>query len=103
MAAAGTSRPDYVRPKMSGPIMKQPTFDWSSKDKYAELRNFKLEIGNMLQNFNLGPKERVLVIKNWPGREGPQLIAILTQEEQEDEKGLFETLNKNLSHNTMEE
>ena len=41
--------------------------------------------------------ERVSVIKNWLGREGLWLIATLTQKEQEacnDEKGLFETLNK---------
>ena len=29
--------------------MKQPTFDLSSKDKYAKLRNFKLEVKNMLK------------------------------------------------------
>ena len=63
---------------------------------YDELRNFKLEVSNMLQNFNWGHTERVLVIKIWLGREGLQLIATLTQEEQEacnDEKGKFETLN----------
>ena len=38
MAAAGTTRRDNVRPKMSGPIKKQPMFDCSTKDKYAELR-----------------------------------------------------------------
>ena len=38
------------------------------------------------------------MIKNWLGREGLQLIATLTKEEQDvynDEKGLFETLRKN--------
>ena len=37
------------------------------------------------------------MIKNWLGREGLQLIATLTKEEQDtcnDEKSLFETLNK---------
>ena len=44
----------------------------------------------MLQNFNLGQTERVLVIRNWLGRVGLQPKATLTQEEQEaynDEKG----------------
>ena len=30
--------------KMSGSIMKQPMFNWNSKDKYEELPNFKLEV-----------------------------------------------------------
>ena len=54
MAAAGTSRQDSAEPKIHGPIMKEPTFDQSTKDKYAELRNFKLEVSNMLESFNLG-------------------------------------------------
>ena len=51
MTTADTSRPDNAGPKMSRPIMKQPMCDWSTKDKYAELRNFELEVSNMLQNF----------------------------------------------------
>ena len=97
IAAAGTSRQDSAEPRMSGPIMKEPTFDQSTKDKYAELRNLKLEVSNMLQSFNLGQTERAFVIKNWQDREGLQLTATLTQEEQEaynDEKGLFDILNK---------
>ena len=97
MAATGTSRQDSAEPRMSGPIMKEPTFDQSTKDKYAELRNLKLEVSNMLQSINLGETERAFVIKNWQGREGLELTATLTQEEQEaynDEKGLFDTLNK---------
>ena len=51
----------------------------------------------MLQNYNLGQTEKVLVIKKWLGREGLQLIATLTDEEQEacnSEKALFDTLNR---------
>ena len=44
MSAADTARAENVGPRMSRPIMKQPTFDWSAKDKYANLRNIKLEI-----------------------------------------------------------
>ena len=70
---------------------------WRADDKYKWLQNFELEVGNMLQNYNLGQREIVSVIKNWLGREGLQLIVTLTKEEQEacnDEKGLFETLRK---------
>ena len=97
IAAAGTSRQDSVAPRMKGAIMKEPTFHQSTKDRYAELRNLKLEVSNMLQSFNLGQTEREFVIKNWQDREGLQLTATLTQEEQEAynyEKGLFDTLNK---------
>ena len=70
MASVSTSRPDNVDTKMNRLIMKQPMFDPCTKDKYAELRNFKLEVSYMLQNINLGQTERVLVIKKWIGREG---------------------------------
>ena len=42
--AKGAARAENVGAKMSGPIMKQTTFDWSTKDKYAKLGNFKLEV-----------------------------------------------------------
>ena len=51
----------------------------------------------MLQNYNVGQTGKVLVIKIWLGIEGLQLIATLTDEEQEAcnlEKGLFDTLNR---------
>ena len=51
----------------------------------------------MLQNYNLGQRERVLVRKNWLCRKGLQFIVTLTKEEQDvcnDEMGLFETLRK---------
>ena len=31
-------------PKRSGPVKKQPTFDWKSPDKYIELGNFDEEM-----------------------------------------------------------
>ena len=63
MAVAGTARTEYVRPRMSGPSMKQPTFDWKFIDKYAQLRNFKLEVKNLFQNCNISQTERVSTIK----------------------------------------
>ena len=54
---------------MIRPIMKHPTFNWSSKDKYAEL----------LQNFNISQTEGVSNIKNWLGRQGLQLSETLMQ------------------------
>ena len=76
--------------------MKQPTFDWSAKDKYAKLRNFKLKVKNMFQNFNISQAEKVLILKNWLGRQGLQLLETLMEAEQEscnNEEGLFKILN----------
>ena len=73
MSMAGTARADNEGLRMSGPIMKQPTFDWSARDKYAELMNFKLEVNKMLQNFNIYQTERILIIENWLGRQGQKL------------------------------
>ena len=35
-------------PKLGGPTLKQPTFDWEVPGKYMELKPFKLEACNML-------------------------------------------------------
>ena len=43
MSVVGTARAENIGPRISGPIMQQPTFDSGAKDKYSELRNFKLE------------------------------------------------------------
>ena len=37
MAMASTSRQDSTGLKMSGFILKKPTFNWNVKDKYEEL------------------------------------------------------------------
>ena len=42
MAMVSKTRAENTGPRISGTIVKQPTFNWITKDKYAELRNFKL-------------------------------------------------------------
>ena len=44
LSVTGAARTENAGPKMSGPIMKQPTLYWSSEDRYDELRNFKLKV-----------------------------------------------------------
>ena len=34
-------------PKIGGPAMKQPTFNWDAEDKYSELKTFRLEVNNI--------------------------------------------------------
>ena len=70
VAIAGMARQENPGTKMSEPILKQPTFNWKAEDKYDKLLHFKLEVSNMLQNYNLGQTERISVIKNWLGTEG---------------------------------
>ena len=77
MATTGMARQKNAGFKMRNPILKQPTFNSRTQHKYEELQNFKLEVSNMLQNYNVGPAEKISVIKNWLDRGGPQLIAHL--------------------------
>ena len=34
-------------PKIGGPMMKQPTFNWEAEDKYNEFKNSRLELNNV--------------------------------------------------------
>ena len=68
-----------VGPKKGSLLMRQPMFDWHSSDKYAELRNLRMEVNNMFQNYNIKQTERVSIIKNWLDRQGLQLLENLTQ------------------------
>ena len=57
MTMAEAERSQIAGPKHGGPIMKQPAFDWKCTDKYAELRNFRLETKNMFQNYRISQAE----------------------------------------------
>ena len=90
-----SERTQNAGPKLDRPVMKQPMFDWSSTDKYAELRNFKIEVKNMFQTSSISQAERVAITKNWLGRQGLKLLETPTQAEQEKciTVSLFETLS----------
>ena len=54
MSVTGIARTENAGPRMGRPIMKQPRFVYlSGKGKFTELKNLKLELKNMLQNFNI--------------------------------------------------
>ena len=40
-------------PKLHGPAMKQPTFNWESEDKYSKLKNFKFKTNNILKTVEI--------------------------------------------------
>ena len=96
MTIAEAERSQNVGPKLSRLIMKQLTFDLNTMNKYAELRNFRLWVKNMFQNYKISQAERVPFIKNWLGRQDLQLLESLAQAEVEAHntpEGIFEMLN----------
>ena len=44
---------DIPGPKIGGPTMKQPTFEWNAEDKYCELKTFRLEVNNVYPHTTL--------------------------------------------------
>ena len=80
MAVARAERTQNAGPKLGRPIMKQPTFDWISSDKYVELKSFKLEAKNISKIWykqsrksahyqKLARQTRPTTIKNLPVRQ----------------------------------
>ena len=45
-------------PKIDGPTLSYSTFYWCSRDKYVELRNFRLEVNNILHSYNVNNTEK---------------------------------------------
>ena len=53
MAVAVAERPQSMAgPKIGGPDMKQPTFNWEAENKYSELKTFRLEVNNILAMYS---------------------------------------------------
>ena len=74
-------------PKSGGPILKQPIFDWTATDQYAELRNFRLEANNIFLMHNTKNIDGISIIKKtWLGRQGLQFKEALKQAKQEQQK-----------------
>ena len=58
MVEAQTERTQNATgPKLGGPTLKQPSFDWEAPDKYTELKTFKLEVNNVLSTYNIPEAE----------------------------------------------
>ena len=61
------------------------------------MMNLKLEVKNMLQNFNINQAEGISPIQNWLGRQGLQLLETQTEREAcNDEGDLFKILNNKI-------
>ena len=82
MAATAAERPQSTAgPKIGGPAMKQPTFNWETEDKYSNLKTFRLEINNSLSTCNTPEAEQLVMVKNWLGRRGVQCFEMLMNKE----------------------
>ena len=56
-------------PKTGGPQLQQPKFNLSAQNKYAKLRNFKIEVRRhfVTKNYDTEDAKKVPIIKNWKG------------------------------------
>ena len=96
MAKMQTQRvPNAAGPKLDGPALKQPIFNWEAPDKYTEWKAFFLEVRNVLATYNAQEADKITMVKNWFGRKGLHYIETLTENKKEacsTLEGLFNTL-----------
>ena len=82
-------------PKLGGPTLKQPQFNWEATDKYTEWKAFILEVRNILSMYNVQEQDKITMVKNWLGRKGLHYLESLTEAEKctcNSLQGLFHTL-----------
>ena len=85
-----------VRPKIDGPLLRPLSLDWSSTDKYPELRNFRMEVNNTFSNYNINKAEKSANYKILARQAKSTILRDLTKADQEacsTIEGLFETLS----------
>ena len=80
--------PNRAGPKLSGPALKQPNFNWEAPDKYTEWKTFILEVRIVLSTYNANEADKIVMVKNWLGRKGLHYIETLM----ENKKETFSTL-----------
>ena len=51
-------------PKIGGPVLKQPQFNWNVADKYTEWKAFILEVKNVLSTYNTPEYDKIAIVKN---------------------------------------
>ena len=44
--------PNTAGPKLGGPALKQPNFNWEAPNKYTKWKGFILEVRNLLSTYN---------------------------------------------------
>ena len=71
--------PNTAGPKLGGPTLKQPNFNWEAPDKYTKWNAFILEVRNVLSTYNANEADKIAMVKNWLGRKGLHYIETLTE------------------------
>ena len=98
MAAAAAERPQsIVGPKIGRLAMKHPSFNLEADNKYSNLKNFRLEVNNMISTYNTPQAEQLAIVQKRLDRKGLQFIKLLTHVEKDrcnTLEGLFEILDK---------
>ena len=61
-------------PKLGGPALKQPNYNWEASEKYTEWKAFILEVRNVLSTYNVQERDKITMVKNWLGRKGLHYI-----------------------------
>ena len=72
---------DQRGPKLGGPVLKQPQFNWEATNKYMEWKAFKLKVRNVLSMYNAQEQDKITMVKNWLGRKGLHYFKSLTETE----------------------
>ena len=83
-------------PKLGGPALRQPQFNWEATDKYTEWKAFILELRNTLSTYNAQDQDKIVIVKNWLGRWGLHYLESLTEAEKwvcDTLLALFDTLS----------
>ena len=78
--------------------MKQPSLNWEVEDKYSKLKNFRLEVYNIIATYNKPQAEQLPIVKNWLGRKDLHFIESLTCVQEKDTYNTLEDLFKNLTN-----
>ena len=78
MAAATAERPQsVVGPKIGRPALKQPSFNWEADDKFSELKNFRIEVNNIITSYNTPHTEQLAIVKKLVRKERPAIHRII--------------------------
>ena len=75
-------------------LVKQPSFDWNSGEKYVELINIEMEVTDILhtKTYELTHEVKVIIIKNWLGRDVQLIKAFMSAEKETRKTGVFANL-----------
>ena len=50
-------------PKLGGPTLKQPNFNWEALDKYTKWKAFILEVRNVISTSNAQEADKIAMVK----------------------------------------